>query len=104
MRADKEVENELKIENNTFESKKKESTPVKEQDAKAKKTEKRKKGKKNKGGFKKNEEAKEKQVIERSEFLDNLLAKLQDHEHIDYHTLRGHVHECSVDQHGSRFI
>lgn len=88
----------------TFENKKKVSHPPKENEVKPKKNEKRKKGKKNKGAPRMQDENKEELVIERSPFLDELLAKLADNKEVDYHSLRGHVFECSVDQHGSRYI
>ena len=42
--------------------------------------------------------------IKRSEFLEELIQKMSLKEDIDYHILRSHVHECAIDQYGSRYI
>ena len=43
------------------------------------------------------------QII-RSEFLEELINKVNNKEKINYRTLRGHVYECAIDQYGSRYI
>ena len=60
----------------------------------------KKKDKKGKGKNQKNEP----QFIDRSEFLKDLIEKINNNDKIDYRCLRKHVHESAIDQYGSRYI
>ena len=43
-------------------------------------------------------------MIVRSEFLEDLIVKMNAKEEINYRIMRGHVYESAIDQYGSRFI